>query len=73
MCWENSDHSLHIGGRHIWMSFLVVQNFDESDQFTLGRNFVRNFHVTIELNNSMSRLKDLELKFGTNPDKEKSC
>ena len=29
--------SLQLGGRHLWMSFLVVENLDESDQFILGR------------------------------------
>ena len=38
--------SLHLGGRHLWMSFLVVENLDESDRFMLGRDFMRNFHVT---------------------------
>ena len=28
---------LHMGGRGLWMSFLVVENLDESDQFILGR------------------------------------
>ena len=41
--------SLQLGGRHLWMSFLVVENLDESDQFILGRDFVRNFDVTIDL------------------------
>ena len=40
--------SLQLGGRHLWMSFLVVENLDESDQFILGRDFVRNFDVTIQ-------------------------
>ena len=31
--------SLQLGGRHLWMSFLVVENLDESDQFILGRDF----------------------------------
>ena len=35
--------SLQLGGRHLWMSFLVVENLDESDQFILGRDFVRKF------------------------------
>ena len=32
---------LHMGGRHLWMSFLVVENLDDADQFILGRDFVR--------------------------------
>ena len=32
---------LHMGGRDLWMSFLVVENLDDADQFILGRDFVR--------------------------------
>ena len=42
---------LHMGGRDLWMSFLVVENLDDSEPFILGRNFVRNFDVMFELNN----------------------
>ena len=31
---------LHMGGRNLWMSFVLVENLDDSDQFILGRNFV---------------------------------
>ena len=34
---------LQMGGQALWMSFLVVENLDDSDQFILGRDFVRNF------------------------------
>ena len=30
---------LHMGGRDLWMTFLVVENLDDSDQFILGRDF----------------------------------
>ena len=33
---------LHMGGRDLWMCFLVVESLDDSDQFILGRDFVRN-------------------------------
>ena len=39
--------SLQHGGRHIWMSFLVVKNLDECDQFNLGRDSVRNIGQNI--------------------------
>ena len=29
--------ALNLGERNLWMSFLVVENLDESDQFILGR------------------------------------
>ena len=45
-----------LGGRHLWMSLVVVENLDESHQFILGRDFVRNFDVTIELNDGLIRI-----------------
>ena len=59
--------SLHFGGRHLWMSFLVVENLDESDRFILGRDFVRNFDVTIDLNDGLIRIKDPERKYEKRP------
>ena len=44
---------LNMGGRDLWISFLVVENLDDSDQFILGRDFVRNFDVMIDLNNGL--------------------
>ena len=54
--------SLQLGGRQLWMNFLVVENLNESDQFILGRDFVRNFDVTIDLNDGLIRIKDNERK-----------
>ena len=62
--------SLQLGGRHLWMSFLVVENLDESDQFILGRDFVRNFDVTIQLNDELIRIKDPERKYEKKPIKK---
>ena len=59
--------SLQLGGRHLWISFLVVENLDESDQFILGRDFVRNFDVTIDLNDGLIRIKDPERKYEKKP------
>ena len=42
---------LHMGGRNLCMSFVVVEELDDSDQFILGRDFFRNFDVMIDLNN----------------------
>ena len=47
-----------MGGRDLWMSFLVVENLDDADQFTLGRNFVRNFGKMIDLNNGLIRTRN---------------
>ena len=49
------------------MSFLVVGNLDESDQFILGRDFVRNFDETIDLNNVMFRIRNPERKYVIKP------
>ena len=46
---------LHMGRRDLWMSFMVVVSLDDSDQFILGRDFVRNFDVMIDLNNGLIR------------------
>ena len=40
------------------MSFLVEENLDDSDQFILGRVFVRNFDVMIYLNNGIIRIRN---------------
>ena len=45
------------------MSFLVVENLDESDQFILGRDYMRNFDVTIDLNDGLIRIKDPKRKY----------
>ena len=52
--------ALNLGERNLWISFLVVENLDESDQFILGRDFIRNFDVTIDLNNAMVRIQNPE-------------
>ena len=59
--------SLQLGGRHLWMSFLVVKKLDDSDQFILGRDFVGNFDVTIYLNDELIRIKDPERKYEKKP------
>ena len=59
--------SQQLGGRHLWMSFLLIENLDESDQFILGRDFVRNIDVTIDLNDGLIRIKDPERKYEKKP------
>ena len=49
------------------MSFLVVESLDESDQFILGRDFMRNFDVTVDLNDGLIRIKDSERKHEKKP------
>ena len=52
--------ALNLGERNLWMNFLVVENLDESDQFILGRDFIRNFDVTNDLNNAMFKFDNGE-------------
>ena len=59
--------ALNLGERNLWMSFLVVENLDESDQFILGRNFIRNFDVTIDLNNAMFRIRNPDRRYAIKP------
>ena len=59
--------ALNLGGRNLWMSFLVVENLDESDQFILGRDFIRNFDVTIDLNNAMFRIRNPDRTYVIKP------
>ena len=58
---------LHMGGRDLWMSFLVVENLDDADQFILGRDFVRNFDVMIDLNNGLIRIRNPDRKYAKKP------
>ena len=41
----------------------MVENLDEYDQFISGRDFIRNFDVTIDLNNAMFRIRNPERKY----------
>ena len=59
--------ALNLGERYLWMIFLVVENLDESDQFILGRDLIRNFDVTIDLNNDMFRIRNPERKYVIKP------
>ena len=56
-----------IYSRILWMSFLVVENLDESDQFILGRDFIRNFDVAIDLNNAMFRIRNPDRRYAFKP------
>ena len=58
---------LHMIGRDLWMSFLVVENLDDADQFILGRDFFRNFDVMIDLNNGLIRIRNPDRKYVKKP------
>ena len=51
-----------MGGQNLWISFLVVENLDDLDQFNLGRNFVRNFDMMIDLSNRLIRIRNPDRK-----------
>ena len=59
--------ALNLGERNLWMSFLVVENLDESDHFILGRDFIRNFDVTIDSNNAMFRIRKPDRRYSIKP------
>ena len=59
--------ALNLGERNLWMNFLVVENLDESDQFILGRDFIGNFDVTVDLNNAMFRIRNPDRKYVIKP------
>ena len=58
---------LHMGGRGLWMSFLVVEKLEDADQFILGRDFVRNFDVMIDLNNGLIKMRNPDGKYVKKP------
>ena len=49
------------------MSFLVVENLVESDQYNLGRVFIRSIDVTIDLNNAILRIRNPDRKYVNKP------
>ena len=63
--------AIYVAGRTpktvIHMSFLVVENLDDSDQFILGRDLVRNFDVMIDLNNGLLKISNPYRKFVKRP------
>ena len=59
---------LQMGGRDLWTSFLVVENLDDSDQFILDRNFVKNLDVLIDLSNELIRIRNPDSKYAKRPE-----
>ena len=57
----------HMGGRDLWMRFLVVENLDDADQFILGRDFVRKFDVMIDLNNGLIKIRSPDWMYVKKP------
>ena len=52
---------LQMGGSNLWMSFLVVENLEDSDQFNLGRDVVTSFDEKIDLINGLIRIRNPEV------------
>ena len=59
--------ALNLGERNLWTSFLVVEKLDEPDQLILGSDFIRNFDVTVDLNNAMFRIRNPDRKYVIKP------
>ena len=53
---------IKMGEWNLWMSFILVENLDDSDQFILGVDFARNFDVIIELGNGLIRIMNPDRK-----------
>ena len=49
------------------MNFLVLKNLDDSDQFILGREFVRKFDVMIDLKNELIRIRNPDRNYVRQP------
>ena len=49
------------------MSLLVVEKLDITDQFIVGREFVNNFDVLIDLSNGLIRIRNPERKYVKRP------
>ena len=54
---------MHLEDRNCGRVFWVVEIPDESDQFILGRDFMRNFDVTTDLNNAMFMIQTPERNY----------
>ena len=59
--------ALNMEDRTLLIRYLVVEKLDESGQFNLCRNFIRNFEVTIEHYNPMFSIRNPDRKFTTKP------
>ena len=44
-----------------------MENLDKSNQFALGRDFIRNFCVPVGLNNALFRIRSTERKSAAKP------
>ena len=49
------------------MSFLVVENLDNLDQFILGRDFVGSFNEMVDLKNGLIRIRNPNRKYIKRP------
>ena len=56
-----------MGGRNLWMSFLVMEQLDDSDPFISGRDFVRIFDVMIDFKNWLIRIRNPDSNYVKRP------
>ena len=45
----------------------MVENLDDSDQITLGRDFIRHFDVMIDLKNGLTKIRKIDRKYVKRP------
>ena len=64
---QDTNNSPKLGLTQFVDELYVVENLDESDQFILGRAFIRSFDVTIDLNNAIFRIRNPERKYAIKP------
>ena len=57
---------LHMGGRDLWMSFLVVENLDDADNSSWAE-ICQEFDVMIDLNNGLIRIRNPDRKYVKRP------
>ena len=61
--------ALKVWHRKLWMSFLVVENLVNQDQFILRIDFIRNFDGVIDLNKTKFVIRKPKRKYATKPKK----
>ena len=64
---RTSIKALILGDRNLWMSFLLLENLDDSYKFILDRVFIKSFDLTIDLNTAMLRIRNPEMKYVVKP------
>ena len=61
--WKNANNGPPRGWTGSLDELPSSKNLDDSDQFILGRDFVRNFDMMIDLNNGLMRIRNPDWKY----------